>query len=143
MNDFIDIKDYTQLYMNKKSFPSFYGIIFLMIVIISLGFLKIDRYYELEGYVLEDLVVVNVDLDQLSKLNQNNILYIENRKYEYSIYDYEEEIMEYNMHFYKRVRIQINLDEKWNYDYNIIKIKFQIDKKTIFGLAFEKMKGEL
>ncbi len=143
MNDYMDVKEYLEICKNTNNKPYIFILLLFLIGAIGLGCFKVEMYYEIQGYVLEDLLVLNVHVEDLEKISNNQYIYINKKKYKYVIYDYAEEVMTYQDQYYKTVRLQIPLDEKLNADYNILKVKFELKNEVFFNIIINKVKGEL
>lgn len=143
MNDCIDIKEYLEVCQSHKNTKYIFMIIFFLSAIVFLGCFKVDLYYEVQGYMLDDLLVLNVNIEDLEKINNHQYLYIDHEKYKYNIYDYAEEIIPYQDQYYKTIRLQIALDEKLNADYNILQVKLELKKEVFLKIIIDKVKGEL
>ena len=142
-HDVLDIKDYLMICKQEKNFLSFF--VFLLCIFFC-GFIlifKIDIYYKIEGYVFDDLLIVTIPIDDLDKITNGKYLYIDDKKYKYSIYEIKEEVMSYEQGLYKELKLKVNLDEKMNYDYNVIKAKFERKKQGILKMIFYEIKEGL
>lgn len=141
MDNYIKITEYLELCKEKKNFYLFFTICLFCLIFLCL-MIKIENNYQTEGYILDNMVVININVNDLEKINHGDYVFIENKKYKYKIYDYEEEITSLGEIYYKKIRIMINLEEKINQDYNVIKLKFILEKKPFFKLIMEKMKNQ-
>lgn len=138
-DDYFAIKDYLELHHENKKIHSLYIPFFFVLIIGILCFFKVDTFYKTDGYVLEDLIVLTVNTKDLNKITQGCYLYITNKKYKYYIYDIEEEIIDYGNNYYKRVRIEVNLDDQLNYDYNVVQLKFEQKKTSFYKILSKKI----
>lgn len=135
---------YEMIFLSK--IPYFKYICILLCFISSiflLSFIKLERYYTVGAYMYEDLLVVNMPVLDLSYLYNNDTLIINSKRYEYSIYDYKEEITSSGNIYYKEVRIKGNFEDKIRDDYNVVKVKIILEKETIFQIILKQIKGEV
>ncbi len=139
-DEFIDVKDYLEITKEYQKPHIFYAVVFFAMVVGIISFFKVDSYYQTEGYVLEDLVVLNISTNDIEKIMKNDYVYIAGKKYKYTVYDIEEEVISYQENYYKTVRLKIHLDDRLNYDYNVIKIKFACKKEKFLKVIWNKMK---
>lgn len=138
-DDYFAIKDYLELHHMNKKMNSLYLSFFLILIIGILCFCKVDTFYKTDGYVLEDLIVLTVNTKDLNKITQGYFVYIADKKYKYYVYDIEEEIIDYGNNYYKRVRIEVNLDDQVNYDYNVVQLKFEQKKMNFYKILSKKI----
>lgn len=138
MDSSINLQEYLELCREKKNFSIF--ALFLLSIFLLLGLsLKIEMVYQTEGYVLDDRIIININIDDLEKISQGKYVSIENKKYKYEIYEYEEEITSLGENYYKKIKIMINLEESLNQDYHILKLRFTLQKKEFVKLIIDKL----
>ncbi len=142
MDNYIDINDYLLLNKEQKMYYS-YIVILCLLIIIVLSLLKVEKFYELQGYILDELIVINVNINDINKITSNRYLYMNNKEYEYSVYDISEEINAVGDNYYKEVRLKITLDDTINNDFNILKIKIKLKSDRFYKIIINKMKGVL
>lgn len=143
-HDVLDINDYLELCERRNKNDHFLLIFFLLLFfLVFIYFFKVDTYYKTEGYVLDDLFVVTVLQEKVETITKGKYVYIDNIKYQYSIYEIKEEVITYGEYCYKEIQLKINLDDKLNYDYNILKVRFETKRETFLKIIFEKIKEGL
>ena len=138
MDKYIDIQEYIELGKEKKS-VSLFLFVFLLCFVFSIFTFKIETVYQIEGYVFDGQIVMNINVNDLDKINKGDTVVIEKKKYKYEIYEYEEELITLGENYYKRVKIMVNLEENLEQDYQILKLKFPLQKKNFIQIIIEKI----
>lgn len=139
-DEWLSVREYLDLTKKRKIalFKYFFFLLFLFVF----SFTKIYTYQTVEGYVLDDLLVVNVNANKLNTIFNKNTLYIGKKKYEYKVYDYKEEVTSVGQQYYKEVRLKLDLEEQQNEDYKMVTVKIEQEKKRILEIFLSKLKGE-
>lgn len=142
----LDINDYLLQYERKiPNILLLWTIIGAFIIIFGLiisNTVKINDYYQINGIVKDQYLSVLVSIDELKTVTENDNLYIDDIKYNYTIERIGEEIIQDSNVFYKELFLDVDLKNKNFVDNNVIKIKFIAKEKTIFKYIFDLIKGE-
>jgi len=141
----MDVNDYLLRY--KRRTPKILIIWFLIFTFIIISFLIINRYFSINNYYRIQGVIENkninlyLNINDLKKISKLDTLYINNQKYNYKIKTISENIIVGNS-FYKEIKLNINLDDLYLIDNNIVDIQFIVSKMTIFEYIVNLVKGE-
>lgn len=142
----LDIKDYLLEY--ERKIPNIlvsWIVILSFIIIIGLiinSTFKIVDYYKVEGIVKNSELILVLPLKKIDYIIDNNYVYIDDKKYNYSVKSLSEDIINNNNEFYQEVILDIDLKDKNFIDNKIVSSKFIINKKTILIYIYNLFKGE-
>lgn len=142
----LSIENYLLEYKRKLPTMLFLWMMILTFIIISLvtinKLVTIKNYYLNEGIIKDKSIIIYVSVKDLYKVVDNNVLYINNKKYNYKIQKISKEIITDNTNFYKEITLHVNLDYKLLIDNNIVQLKFVVNEMTIFEYIVNLIKGE-
>lgn len=134
------IVDYNKNYLKDISIKN--NIIFVILIFILLisvlNKIYYEKYYIDNGVVVEtNLVRIYVDEENLSIINNNNKIKIENKFFAYKVNSINE--LEYLNKKYYQLLINIKLDEKHNIKNNNFKFKIIVSKEKILKYILNKL----
>ena len=137
MNDIIDI----EIILKKQKYHPIYNVGTPLIVIV-LTFVYISFIYNYKTYYITKGTMINgnikllVDIDDIKYINNNNILTIDSKVYNYSIKEISEELyIDDTLNNYKYIYLKINnLNNLNNYVYEM---KFVKENKKIIDYLKE------
>jgi len=141
----LDIEDFMQQY--KRKIPNilllwYVVIIFIIIILLTTNnTLKYHKYYQTEGVIVDGYLKLYVPLDKLNIIDMANGAYINKEWNGYEIVSIGQDNFELVGKIYKEVFLNIQSDKKY-IENNIFKVKFLVEKKTIFEYMIDLFKGE-
>jgi hypothetical protein len=140
-----DIKDYLLEY--KRKVPNIlllWGGLLVFIITITLiinNFLKFTDYYQVEGMVQDNKLIITMPYNKVNSIINNKYVYIQNEKYKYKIENIKKDIINVGNEFYQELMIKIEFKDRKLIDNNVIEIKFIIKEMTIFEYIYNLFKG--
>lgn len=130
--------------MNRWSFPDERihwqkEVVFLLLIGILFVFLihkgKLERYVELLGTVNEEkTVTVVVSLEQLPQLLQEEVCWIDQRKYSYRVERVEQDILIEENQFYKQVTLKVAMPSDLLQVNAVFSLLISKEQKAIFDI---------
>ena len=140
------IEGYIIINKNCNQFIKFFIAISTLIIAIFLLLLnlKFKKYYYNYGQVIitdnKYYLLVNTNTYELDIIKNNNILYIDNTAYNYSIYLINDYTTVYDNASYKTILLDIDLSSKDKIENNTIKIKVLKSNKKLFYYIIDYIK---
>ena len=140
-----DIKDYLLEY--KRKMPNIlllWGGLLVFIITSTLiinNFLKFTDYYQVEGMVQDNKLIITMPYNKVNSIINNKYVYIQNEKYKYKIENIKKDIINVGNEFYQELMIKIEFKDRKLIDNNVIEIKFIIKEMTIFEYIYNLFKG--
>ncbi len=138
MNNYID----SEIILQRRTSPFIYVYI-MIILIVSLSLIIIsilfdyEAYLDVKGVVVEDnnhfYIDIYINIDDIKFVTENNVLKINDSKYEYSTIKIDENIINDGRDNYHVVRIDTNLKDEYKYNNLVIMIKILKCKKKIIN----------
>ena len=141
-----DISEYLSLVNDTSSNNKIlkYVVMILMLILFFMQiFIKIDNYYLLDGYVNDGLIEINVDIKDIDKIIFNNVIYINDRKYKYIIYDVNEDLTPIMDSYYKIIRLKVNIDEDKLEDNSILHLKMKDNSEKLIKIIYKKVRDNI
>lgn len=122
MNDILDI----EIILKRKKYPIIYNIgIILTIIILTITYIiftyKYQTYYKSKAKMIDNQLELLINIEDLKYINNNNIIIIDNKKYNYSLDSIDEQLyVDETYKNYKYVYLKVNnLNNINNYVYEI------------------------
>lgn len=135
----IDINDYKILFQRKDKNITKIWIAVLLIIIIGTIYInnrfKYYDYYSNIGEYQENYLNLYVLIDDLEKITKNKEIYIENKKFAYTIKEISKDNIYLNNNYYKEIKISI--EKKELIDNEVVDIKIIIDESTLLEYVFK------
>lgn len=135
----IDINDYKILFQRKDKNITKIWIFVLLIIIIGIIYInnrfKYYDYYSNIGEYQDNYLNLYVLIDDLEKITKNKEIYIENKKFAYTIKEISKDNIYLNNNYYKEIKI--SLEENELIDNEVVDIKIIIDESTLLEYVFK------
>lgn len=143
MND-IDIYNNSSVIMLKKVPVKIISwitilLVFLIFILVFGIFFTYNKYEKCIGIVRGNNIVLELSPDKINKIKDR--LYIDNKKYNFEIKEKDYIIID-NKNYYEIV-LNINLEDKYKIDNNILEIYIELEKTTLLKEIFDFLKKGL
>ena len=143
MND-IDIYNNSSVIMLKKVPVKIISwitilLVFLIFILVFGIFFTYNKYEKCIGIVRGNNIVLELSPDKINKIKDR--LYIDNKKYNFEIKE-KDYIIIVNKNYYEIV-LNINLEDKYKIDNNILEIYIELEKTTLLKEIFNFLKKGL
>lgn len=145
MND-IDIYNNSSVIMLKKvpvKIISWIAIllVFLIFILVFGTFFTYNKYEKCIGMVRENNIVLELSPDKINKIKDR--LYIDNKKYNFEIKEISKDYIIIDNKNYYEIVLNINLEDKYKIDNNILEIYIELEKTTLLKEIFNFLKKGL
>ena len=132
MND-IDIYNNSSVIMLKKVPVKIISwitilIVFLIFILVFGTFFTYNKYEKCIGMVRENNIVLELSPDKINKIKDR--LYIDNKKYNFEIKEISKDYIIIDNKNYYEIVLNINLEDKYKIDNNILEIYIDRCKKN-------------
>jgi len=140
----MDVNSYLLKYKRKVPKILLIWLAILTFIIISIFVINkvvtFKRHYVVQGVVDNDYVKLYIVLEDLDKIVNNDVLYIDSKKYNFNIIKISENIAIGNV-FYKEVVLDVNLGNKVLIDNNVFDMQFVVSEMTILEYTINLIRG--
>lgn len=140
MNKYID----SEIILSRKI--KYFVYVYILIIIIITLFLitmsmifKYKLYYKVKAIVAEDnSLKVYIPLNDTKYILKNDYLFIDNKKYKYSIKEINKEYLTDNMTTYQVITLELSLPSEYKYQNLTLDIKLIKENKKIIDYILRK-----
>ena len=141
----LDINDYLERFKRKNPKILFIWMLFITFIIIMFIIINscvtIKNYYHTEGVINNKSLNLYITQDDLNKIIHLDKLYINNLEYRYKIIEMDNAVF-VNDAYYKKIKLNVDIEDKLLINNNVIDIHFIISEMTILEYIVNLVKGE-
>ena len=130
----------SEIILQRKISPIVYVyIMFIIVIILSLiiffMLFRYKTYYTIKGIVTKEEennnILLDVPLDYMIYITNNNIVIIDKKEYDYEIVYIDSEYFTDNLTTYQVIKINLDIEKKYQFNNLTLKLKFIKDDKKI------------
>lgn len=145
MND-IDIYNNSSVIMLKKVPVKIISwitilLVFLIFILVFGILFTYNKYEKCIGIVRGNNIVLELSPDKINKIKDG--LYIDNKKYDFEIKEISNDYIIIDNKNYYEIVLNINLEDKYKIDNNILEIYIELEKTTLLKEIFNFLKKGL
>lgn len=143
MNRYID----SEIILTRKvKYIVYVYIMIIIIIVLSLIIVfmlfNYKTYYKLHGIVINNndhyYIKIYVPLEDIKYITNNNIVIIDNKKYNYKIEEIDKEYFTDNILTYQVITINLEIPNKYKFDNLTLDLKFLKENKKIIDYLLRK-----
>lgn len=142
----LSIENYLLMGEAKRIKLSLIWLLFIIFIItISIIFCnnyKIYSYYQNRVVLKDSNYYTYILIDDMTKVLENNELFIDNNKYKYEVKSIDEKVIEEGIYYYQEVVIDIKTEDLVKIENNSFKVNIVTNEQTILEYILELIRGK-